>query len=110
MTARPGNKFTGKAGFQERREDAMRPNCYLGYDHEALGIYFLEREALKLAEAEFRRAVWLNPFEHRFRIHLAAVLLRTGRKDEARRELDAARTTAEGAMDADNLLRLFEML
>ena len=38
---RRSNKLTGKVGFQERRENAMRPSGYLGYDHDRLGIDFL---------------------------------------------------------------------
>jgi len=66
------------------REDALRPSSYLGYDHDTLGIYFLEREAFALAEAQFRRAAWLNPYELMFPIHQAQALLRLGLPDRAR--------------------------
>jgi hypothetical protein len=67
-----------------RREEAMRPSPYLGYDHHQLGCYFLQREVLELAEMELRRGVWLNPFEKLFQIDLAICLLRQGKVREAR--------------------------
>ena len=68
-----------------RREEAMRPSPYLGYDHHQLGCYFLQREVLELAEMELRRGVWLNPFEKLFQIDLAICLLRQGKVMLSRR-------------------------
>ncbi|MFZ0034701.1 MAG: hypothetical protein WAK60_06920 [Sedimentisphaerales bacterium] len=69
----------------ERREEILRPNRYLGYDRDALGMHLLSREAYEIAETQFRRAVWLNPFEPAFKEHLAHCLNKLGRYDEARR-------------------------
>lgn len=68
----------------ERREEALRPSGFLGYNRDALGVYFLGRGADALAESQFRRAVWLNPFELSFKVHWAIALLRLGRPDEAK--------------------------
>ena len=67
----------------ERREDALRPCPYLGYDRDALAMHLLERGAHSIAESQFRRAIWLNPFEPRFKVHLAWCLCREKRYAEA---------------------------
>jgi len=67
----------------ERRENALRPSRYLGYDRDQLGVYLMNRGASAIAESQFRRAIWLNPFEPLFREHLALCLLRQGRQAEA---------------------------
>ena len=67
----------------ERREDALRPCRFLGYDRDALAVYLLSREAYEIAEIQFRRAIWLNPFEPRFKGHLAWCLHKQGRHAEA---------------------------
>lgn len=38
---------------------------------------------MEIAESQFRRAVWLNPYELSFRIHWALSLLKLERKPEA---------------------------
>lgn len=70
------------------REEVLRPSRYLGYDHDEMGRYFLGREAFGLAESEFRRAVWLNPYEPAFKIHWAVSLIQLNRPDEARALLE----------------------
>lgn len=87
-----------QAGREERREDALRPDPRLGYDRDALGMHLLSREAWTVAEPQFRRAVWLNPFEPEFKQHLAWCLYRQGRYAEAlgwARESLAQRDTAD---------------
>jgi Flp pilus assembly protein TadD len=69
----------------ERREEALRPNPYLGYDRDALGVHLISRQAFRLAEWQFRRAVWLNPFEVKFKSHLAWCLYRRNKFAEARK-------------------------
>lgn len=66
-----------------RREEALRPHPRLGYDHDALAVHLLSCEAYEIAEPEFRRAIWLNPFEPLFKQHLAMCLRAQGRPDEA---------------------------
>lgn len=73
-----------KQDRNERREELLRPSCYLGYDRDELGMYLLSREAYKIAETQFRRAIWLNPFEYRFVLHLAWCFYKQGRLDEAK--------------------------
>lgn len=81
----------------ERREEALRPCRYLGYDRDALALHLLSCEAFEIAEAQFRRAIWLNPFEPRFKAHLAWCLYRQGRHADALRclgEIDESATDA----------------
>ena len=73
-----------KPDRNERRENALRPSPYLGYDRDALAMHLVERGALEIAEQQLRRAVWLNPFEARFKAHLALCLWHQGRQAEAR--------------------------
>ena len=66
-----------------RRENAWRPNRFLGYNHNTLAMHLLERGAYPIAESELRRAVWLNPYEPAFMANLAWCLHRMGRGEEA---------------------------
>lgn len=68
----------------ERREEALRPSRCLGYDRDALGVHLLTRGAHGLAAAQFRRAIWLNPYEPCFKEHLAWCLYQQGHYDQAR--------------------------
>jgi Flp pilus assembly protein TadD len=73
-----------------RREELLRPSKFLGYNHNTLGLYLIERGAFSIAESELRRAIWLNPYEPAFMANLAWCLYRQGRRDEARQYLDQA--------------------
>ena len=66
----------------------MRPWPTLGYDWDEIAMHLVSREAFAVAEAQLRRAVWLNPFEPRFKVHLAWCLLRQKRYSEARKWID----------------------
>lgn len=77
-------KRSSSSERQERKEDLLRPSRYLGYDHHALAVHLFSRGAHHLAEKEFKRAVWLNPFEVSFKINLCWCLIRTGSVEEAR--------------------------
>ena len=66
-----------------RREEVLRPWPTLGYDWDALAMHLVSREAFEVAEEQLRRAVWLNPFEPRFKVHLAWCLCREKRYSEA---------------------------
>jgi len=68
----------------ERRENTLRPSPHLGYDRDALGMHLMSREAFRIAESQFRRAVWLNPFEPEFKNHLAWCLYKQNKFAEAR--------------------------
>ena len=67
----------------EQREDALRPSRYLGYDRDALGLYLFSREAYEIAETQFRRAIWLNPFEPEFKKHLELCLYKLEQNTKA---------------------------
>lgn len=64
-------------------EEMFRPDPELGYNRDGLGIHLLQCGAYRIAESQFRRAIWLNPFEARFKAHLAWCLYKDGRPDEA---------------------------
>ena len=67
----------------EIRENVLRPCKYLGYDRDQIGMHLMGREAFTIAESQFRRAVWLNPFEPTFKEHLAWCLYQQHRYAEA---------------------------
>lgn len=74
----------------ELRENLLRPNGRLGYDRDSIGMHLLACEAFEAAEALFRRAIWLNPFEPAFKRHLAWCVYRQKRFDEARSWIEKA--------------------
>lgn len=78
-----GRKKPDSPTLLKRREEALRPCATLGYDHESVARHLIERGAFKIAEVELRRAIWLNPYEARFKKSLALCLHRQGRDDEA---------------------------
>ena len=55
----------------EEQENLMRPSKVLGYDRDNIGIACLEREMYEVALSQFKRAIYLNPYEVRFKKHLA---------------------------------------
>jgi len=102
MTRAPGN---GR-NRDERREDALRPCRYLGYDRDSLARYLMQRCAFELAETQLRRAIWLNPFEPAFKHHLALCLYRQNKLQEAR---DWARKALE-QKDEPNTRDLLDLI
>jgi hypothetical protein len=46
-------------------------------------MHLVSRDAYEIAETQFRRAIWLNPFEPMFRVHLAWCLHKLTRHAEA---------------------------
>ena len=95
-----------KKDREELREEVFRPSPYLGYDHLTLADYLMDREAYGLAESELRRAVWLNPYEVRFKIRLAWCLLKLGRTTEGREWIDRALRQKPGDEEALRMQRL----
>jgi tetratricopeptide (TPR) repeat protein len=67
-----------------RREDALRPSPYLGYDRHSVALHCMSRGAFDIAESELRRIVWLNPYEPQFAHDLAWCLYRQQRYQEAK--------------------------
>jgi Flp pilus assembly protein TadD len=74
-----------------KREEALHPNQYLGYNHNALAAHLIQHGAYAVAESELRRAIYLNPFEARFKAHLAWCLHKSGRSEEAQSWMIEAR-------------------
>jgi Tfp pilus assembly protein PilF len=56
----------------------------MGYDRDTIATYLVDRELYEVAEIQLRRAVWLNPYEPRFKAHLAWCLYKQKRYAEAR--------------------------
>jgi tetratricopeptide (TPR) repeat protein len=79
------------AASSRAREELLRPCPYIGYDHDRIGVHCLSREAYGIAERSFRRAIWLNPYEPGFHLHLAYALFRQKRYAEALGALDELR-------------------
>lgn len=91
--------------LQEHCENALRPSRYLGYDNDRLGMYFLDMQANALAEAEFRRAVWLNLYEMDFQVHLAMCLFKQKKYVESRDMIQQIVVEVPDRSDACELLR-----
>ncbi|HEX40932.1 MAG TPA: hypothetical protein ENN81_02590 [Phycisphaerales bacterium] len=87
---------TRRKDANDRREELLRPSRYLGYDRDKLGMYLMSRGAYRIAESQFRRAIWLNPFEYRFVVHLAWCLYRQGNHGRARDCLERLNVPADG--------------
>jgi len=79
------------AASSRAREELLRPCPYIGFDHDRIGVHCLSREAYGIAEQSFRRAIWLNPYEPGFHLHLAYALIRQKRHEEALGVLDELR-------------------
>jgi Flp pilus assembly protein TadD len=69
--------------LSEELEERLRPSRYLGYDRDHLGVALLRREMFEAALSQFRRAVYLNPYEASFKQHLAWCLYRMEAYSEA---------------------------
>ncbi len=78
----------------------MRPSRFLGYDRDSLGMYAMTKEMFGVAESQFRRSVYLNPYEPRFKQHLAWCLYKQGAFEEAREWIE--KTLAQRPDDNDS--------
>ncbi len=78
-------KKNRRTGPEEKRkkEDRMRPSRFLGYDHNNIAIHLFKMGTYEIAENEVRRAIWLNPYEIRFKINLAWFLCKLKKTGEA---------------------------
>lgn len=81
-------------------EERLRPNRFLGYDRDNLGVALLRREMFEAAESQFRRAIYLNLFKSAFVQHLAWCLHRQGREEEALVAINQALTMKPKDTDA----------
>jgi tetratricopeptide (TPR) repeat protein len=66
------------------REEALRPCSILGYEYDSVAVHLISRESYRIAESLLRRCVWLNPFEPRFKEHLACCLSQQKKFAEAK--------------------------
>lgn len=107
------NDKVSSSRLTEELEERLRPNRYLGYDRDSLGVALLRREMFIAAESQFRRAVYLNPYELAFRQHLAWCLHRMGRDEEAlaiiEESLKAKPDDPDAFLVRDKILESIEM-
>jgi|WetSurMetagenome_2_1015567.scaffolds.fasta_scaffold79017_2 tetratricopeptide (TPR) repeat protein len=80
----------------DEQENLMRPSKVLGYDRDNIGIACLEREMYEVALSQFNRAIYLNPYEVRFKKHLAWCYYKCEKYTEA---LQAVNTALEQKPD-----------
>ncbi len=104
----PSNGPVQSPEQHRRKEDALRPNPFLGYDRNRLAQHLMKRGAFAPAEAELRRAVWLNPYEPVFGANLAWCLYRQGRELEARDILEELLEKYPDCEDAREMAKRLE--
>jgi Flp pilus assembly protein TadD len=75
---------TDSSELSRKREEAMRPSRFIGYDHNRIGLHLMQIESYDLARNELERAVWLNPYEPKFVLNLCYCLYRSRQYPEAR--------------------------
>jgi len=92
----------------ERIEDALRPAPYLGYNRDALAQHLVGCGAYRIAESQFRRAVWLNPFEPAFKRHLAVCLQAQKRYAEAKEWITKALEQQPDDMESRRTLEVID--
>jgi len=93
--------------MEVRREDALRPSPYLGYDRHSIAMHCMSRGAFEIAEAQLRRIVWLNPYEPQFKHDLAWCLYKQGRYAEAR---ELAEKALEQRPDDDGFRKTLDLI
>jgi len=71
-------------------------------------VYTFNRGAYGIAETEFRRAVWLNPFEAKFKIHLAWCLYKCRNIKESKEWVLKSLKQDHGSKEALELLKLLD--
>ena len=76
-------KYIVDPEYQRLKEEHMHPSQCLGYDHDSIAVHLIKIRAYDIAEAELRRAVYLNPYESSFRVHLALCLWKLKKNQEA---------------------------
>jgi len=106
MEKREPRQIRWSAKGSRVREELLRPSRLLGYDHDRIGIYCLSRDSVPIAEASFRRAIWLNPYEPRFLFHLAQALFRKKEYRGALEQLDMLLARWPGTGEAEEFRRV----
>ncbi|MGA2380579.1 MAG: tetratricopeptide repeat protein, partial [Spirochaetia bacterium] len=84
------------------------PNRFLGYDMDSLGMYALSKEMFEVADSQFRRAAYLNPYMPGFKQHLAWCLYKQGKLTEAKEWIVEALGQKPGDPDNRHILRKIE--
>jgi predicted Zn-dependent protease len=89
-------------------EERLRPSKFLGYDHDKLGYFLLKKEVFDIAEEEFKRAIYLNPYEPVFSQHLAWAYFKQKRFKEARDIIATSLETKPDDKDSQYILQRIE--
>lgn len=83
---KPGEPMTPR--LNDAVEERLRPSRFLGFDRDRIGVFLLSKEMYDVAEVQFRRAAYLNPYEPAFSQHLAWALFKEGKLEEARKAIE----------------------
>ena len=86
--------------LNEQAEERIRPSRFLGFDRDRIGIHLLSKEMYEVAEAQFRRAAYLNPYEPAFTQHLAWALFKRGKLKDARSAIEESLKSAPDDKDS----------
>lgn len=97
--------------LNDASEERLRPNRFLGYDRDRIGLFLLSRELYEVAESQFRRAHYLNPYEGAFPQHLSWALFKQGRYKEAKEWIEESIRLSEADPDSRYIAdRIFDAL
>ena len=69
------------------RERIIGPNPWAGGEHNNIGCEFMRMDSVKLAIAEFEKAVELNPWKAVFKVNLARAYIRNSDFEKAEQRL-----------------------
>ena len=103
-----GRKRTVSPRWDEHKEERMRPSRFLGYNRDSLGMYALSKEMFGVAESQFSRAIYLNPYEPMFKQHLAWCLYKQGKYVEAKGWIEKGLTQDPEDRDSRYILSKIE--
>ena len=104
----PTRKGRPRKDPNEIREEALRPAPSLGYDRDTIAMYLINRELYDIAEAQLRRAIWLNPYEPKFKEHLTWCLYQQRRYEEAREWIAQVLEQSPVSEEAERLLAMLD--
>jgi Flp pilus assembly protein TadD len=76
--------------LSEEIEERLHPSKFLGYDRDKMGLFLISKGIFDLAETQFLRAAYLNPYEPAFMQHLAWALFKQNKLGEAHKAIDAS--------------------
>lgn len=99
------DSFVMTPRLNDAAEERLHPSRYLGYDRDRIGLHLLSKEIYDIAESQFRRAVFLNPYESAFSQHLAWALYKLRRFHEAVRWIETSLSQKPDDPDSQYIAR-----